>query len=184
MSALLDNMIAYKVIKMLVTPFAATDAYKYGIIDAHGNVLRKSNTLTTTLEREAYNYLTRLVFNVKKLLAKLPNNQSKLQSMAGALFLVKECYDNNIKTTSLMEARFNKILEHMNNGVVLVEEEIAITQYLKTLSEEGVGGGVGAALSAAPANIAGEKVSTDVPKLLNNKVKKYKEINRRTAPVK
>jgi hypothetical protein len=177
MSRIVDNLIAYKVIHKLLTPFAATDAYKFGIIDAHGNILKKYNNLTTTAEKDAYTYLDRLVFNMKRILNKIPNAEHNLKGMTAAMWLVKECYENKIRTTSLMEARFNKIMEHMNNGVVLVEEEILVS---KVLSEEGVGA---AGLSAAPANVTGSSVSTDVPKLLANKTKKYKAINRRSAPV-
>jgi hypothetical protein len=189
MTAIVDNLIAFKVLHKLVTPFIDTDAYKYGIIDAHGNVLRKSNTLTTAAEKDAYTYLDRLVFNLKKIIAKLPAGSSHLQNMTAALFLVKEYQENKIRTTSLMEARLRKILEHMNNGIVLVEEEILVSKYMQ-LSEDGGGaggaGGAGAGggvASAVPANVTGDRVSTNTPKLLNTKIKKYKEINRRSAPV-
>ena len=36
-----DAFIAYKFIKILVTPFEETDAYKLGIIDANGKILKK-----------------------------------------------------------------------------------------------------------------------------------------------
>ena len=41
MSRAIDLLITYRVIKMLVTPFDNTDAYKLGIIDKNGKVLRK-----------------------------------------------------------------------------------------------------------------------------------------------
>ena len=40
MSRLIDLLITYRVIKMLITPFEKTDAYKYNIIDKN-KVLRK-----------------------------------------------------------------------------------------------------------------------------------------------
>ena len=40
MSAL-DIFVAYKFIKILTTPFKKTDAYKLGIIDDEGKVLKK-----------------------------------------------------------------------------------------------------------------------------------------------
>ena len=46
MGRAIDLLITYRVIKMLVTPFEKTDAYKYGIIDKNGKVLRKNKTLT------------------------------------------------------------------------------------------------------------------------------------------
>ena len=39
-----DLLIAYRVIKMLVTPFEKQPAFKYGIIDKDGKVLRKYRT--------------------------------------------------------------------------------------------------------------------------------------------
>ena len=36
-----DLLIAYRVIKMLVTPFNKQPAFKYGIIDKDGKVLKK-----------------------------------------------------------------------------------------------------------------------------------------------
>ncbi len=39
MSRAIDLLITYRVIKMLVTPFDRTDAYKLGIIDKNGKVL-------------------------------------------------------------------------------------------------------------------------------------------------
>ena len=40
-----DLIITYRVIKLLVTPFNRQEAYKYGIIDDKGKVLRKFKTL-------------------------------------------------------------------------------------------------------------------------------------------
>jgi hypothetical protein len=44
-SRAIDLLIAYRVIKLLVTPFEKTDAFKQGIIDKDGNVLKKYRTL-------------------------------------------------------------------------------------------------------------------------------------------
>ena len=40
-----DLVITYRVIKLLVTPFNKQEAFKQGIIDKDGNVLRKYRTL-------------------------------------------------------------------------------------------------------------------------------------------
>ena len=66
-----DLLIAYRVIKMLVTPFDRQDAFKYGIIDKDGKVLKKYNTLKGTNEKRAYTMLHRFVFNLKRILAKV-----------------------------------------------------------------------------------------------------------------
>ena len=172
MSAIVDNLIAYRVLYMLVTPFVDTDAYKLGIIDANGKNLKKSSTLKTNQEKDAYSYLHRLVFNMKKILGKLPGGDSSLKNIVAALFLVKEYNQSKDRTTSLMEQRFMKVLEKVNEGVVLVEEEIELKKFLKQMEEEG----------GAPTNsTAGAAVSE--PKIDKKNIKKYQFMNRRKKVV-
>ena len=42
MSRVIDAVIAYRVLKLLVTPFNKTKAFELGIIDDKGKVLKKS----------------------------------------------------------------------------------------------------------------------------------------------
>jgi hypothetical protein len=53
-----DLVITYRVIKLLVTPFNRQEAFKYGIIDKDGKVLRKYRTLKTTAEKKSYTIFT------------------------------------------------------------------------------------------------------------------------------
>lgn len=80
----------YKFVKLLVTPFNKTEAYKLGIIDEKGNYLKKQKDLVNTQERMASNIFTRLVWNIKKLIEKVPFGKSTLGSLTAALFLLKE----------------------------------------------------------------------------------------------
>lgn len=173
-SRLIDNLIAYRILYMLVTPFVDTKAYKLGIIDDKGKNLRKTSTLKTSEERDAYTYLNRLVFNMKKILGKLPGGDSRLKNLVAALFLVKEYYEAKDRTTSLMEDRFMRVLDRVNEGVVLVEEEIEIKQFLSKIQEEGEGG-------APINNTAGASVNE--PKIGKSNIKKYQKLTRRTKPV-
>lgn len=66
-----DLVITYRVIKLLVTPFNKQEAFKQGIIDKDGNVLRKFRTLKTTAEKKSYTILHRFVFNLKRILSKV-----------------------------------------------------------------------------------------------------------------
>ena len=43
-----DLVITYRVIKLLVTPFEQQEAFRLGIIDKDGNVLKKYRTLKST----------------------------------------------------------------------------------------------------------------------------------------
>ena len=53
MSRIIDNLIAYRILSMMVTNFQDTKAYKLGIIDKTGKVLRKSSSLKKTEEKDA-----------------------------------------------------------------------------------------------------------------------------------
>ena len=45
MSKTVDNIIAYRIISMLVKPFKDTDAFKDGISDERGKILKNSHDL-------------------------------------------------------------------------------------------------------------------------------------------
>ena len=77
---------AFKFVRLLVTPWRNTKAYKMGLVDRRGNVIRKPST---SQEKLAYSVFNRLVFNIKRLLEKLPGG-STIGSYASALYLLKE----------------------------------------------------------------------------------------------
>jgi hypothetical protein len=85
-----DLILVYQFIKRLSLPFEETEAYKLGIIDSDGKNIKPSRTFKSREEKNAYGYFDRLVFNVKKLIEKLPGGKSRLASYAAALFLIKE----------------------------------------------------------------------------------------------
>jgi hypothetical protein len=144
---------------MLVTNFEDTEAYKLGIIDKKGKNIRKANTLQTSKERDAYTYLNRLVFNMKKIINKIPSGESKMKSLVAALWLVKEQYQSGSRSTALMQEKFDNIMKLLDNRVSLVEEEILVKKFL---DEDGI------------ANVTGAAVSTDQPKIGPKEIKKYK----------
>ena len=89
MSRAIDLIITYRVVKMLVTPFEKFEAYKRGIIDANGKVLRKFREVKGS-DRKHYTMLHRFVFNLKRILKKVGLG-SRLGSFAVALaLLIKE----------------------------------------------------------------------------------------------
>ncbi len=85
-----DLFMLYQFLKRLVSPFEKWEAYKLGIIDADGNVLKKRRNLGTADERKAWGYFDILAANLKKLLAQLPGGSSKIASYAAALLLLRE----------------------------------------------------------------------------------------------
>lgn len=178
MSRILDNVIAYRVLSMLVKPFVDTDAYKLGIIDAKGKNLIKTSDFKTEEQRDSYTYLHRLVFNMKKIINKLPGGDSKLKSLVTALFLIKEYYESNSRSTSLMAERYESL---MKMDLVLAEETVLVEKYISKLNEDGGGGGPagggGGAASGGPANVTGTMVSTDIPVPKKKDLDKYKKTN-------
>jgi len=166
MARFVDNVIAYRILSMLVKNFNDTQAYKLGIIDDKGKVLKKASQLKTSQERDAYTYLHRLVFNMKRIINRLPGGESKLKSMVTALFLIKEYYESNNRTTSLMEDRYKSLMEM---DLYLMEEELVVEKYIKDMEED------------APANAIGAAVSTDRPVVRKKDLKKYQMMNRRNG---
>jgi hypothetical protein len=162
MSRIVDNLIAYRILSMLVTPFEDTKAYKLGIIDKTGKNLKKASTLKTTEEKDSYTYLHRLVFNMKKIINKI-GGENKLKSLVAALWLVKEHYESGNRSTALMEEKYKRILETVNNDVVLVEEEIAVRKFFEE----------------APVNATGAAVSTNEPVIKKKDIKKYQIMAKR-----
>src|SRR5210317_681722 len=94
-SRLIDTLITYRIVKLLVAPFEKQEAFKQGIIDKDGKVLKKNRDLKTEKEKKAYTYLHRFVFNLKRILKRVGLG-SKLGSFAVALALLlkeKNQYD-------------------------------------------------------------------------------------------
>ena len=85
-----DLFYAFRFLKLLVTPFEKTKAFELGIIDKEGTVLKKAVDRTTTDEKSAFTVFHRLVFNLKKLIGKVPGGKSVVARYGAALFLIKE----------------------------------------------------------------------------------------------
>ena len=94
-----DLVYTFRFLKLLITSFDDTEAYKLGLIDEKGKRVKKPETSD---ERAAYTPFHRLVFNIKKLIAKAPGGSTKIASYAAALYLLKEKY--NVTDKQLKEA--------------------------------------------------------------------------------
>ena len=86
---MVDAFIAYKFIKILVVPWKETDAFKLGIIDEKGTVLKKRKELRTGEEKKAYTIIHTLVWKVKRILEKIQIGKSRLGSLAAAMWFLK-----------------------------------------------------------------------------------------------
>lgn len=95
MGRLVDLFVTYRFIKLLVTPFNKQDAFNYGIIDDKG--YRTEKEIQTPEEKASYTILHKLIFNIKRLMGKVPGLGSRLGTYAAALFLLKDTFKEQIE---------------------------------------------------------------------------------------
>ena len=100
MSRVIDALIAYRVLKLLVTPFNKTKAFEFGIIDDKGKVLKKSKEIKDPKERNAYTLLIRFVFNLKRLLVKVGVRGPLGSAAAAAIAFFKEQSGDQLSDTA------------------------------------------------------------------------------------
>ena len=100
MSRVIDALIAYRVLKLLVTPFNRTKAFEFGIIDDKGKVLKKSKEIKDPKERNAYTLLIRFVFNLKRLLGKVGVRGPLGSAAAAAIAFFKEQSGDQLSDTA------------------------------------------------------------------------------------
>ncbi len=117
-----DLVITYRVVKLLVTPFNKQEAFKYGIIDKDGKVLRKYRTLKTTAEKKSYTILHRFVFNLKRILQKVGLG-GRLGTFAVALATLLREDKNYVEHKSLIESAVISYLKETNQYDNLLNEE-------------------------------------------------------------
>ena len=117
MGRAIDLFVTYRFLRLLTTPFEKTDAYKFGIIDDKGNRIKKPNSskpaveLNTSELKNSYTILHKLVFNIKKLFAKVPGLRTKVGTYAAALFLLKDTFREQVEDPDMFEKQFMKYLK-------------------------------------------------------------------------
>ena len=120
MGRAVDLSVTYRFVGVLATPVEDTDAFKLGIIDEKGNRIRKPKStkpaveLATTELKNAYTILHKLVFNIKKIFAKVPGLRTKVGTYAAALFLLKDTFKESVNDPDMFEKEFVKFLKENN----------------------------------------------------------------------
>ena len=72
-----DLVYTFRFLTLLVTPFEKTEAFKLGLVDEKGKKLKKAQSAD---EKNAYTPFHRLVFNIKRLMSKVPGGASSIAS--------------------------------------------------------------------------------------------------------
>ena len=140
---------AYQFLTKLTTPFEKTEAYKLGIIDKNGKVLKKRSTLKSQEEKNAYTITDTMIFNLKKLLGKVPGGRTRFATFAAALFLLKEDLTyRHYQDQSFLQEEFFKFMKTDEKDVQLVREQITLRE--KYLDELDAGSGNIASIGVGP----------------------------------
>lgn len=111
---LIDLYLVYQFLRRLATPFEEWDAYKLGVIDAEGNILKKKDQRKTQEEKDSLRTYDLMILKLKKLLAKVPGGSSKLASYAAALWLIREWNhfsDSSTLTEDISEEVLNESID-------------------------------------------------------------------------
>ena len=136
----------YQFLTKLVKPFKETDAFKLGIIDEKGKVLKKRSSLRTKEEKESYTLTDTMIFNLKKLLEKIPGGRTKFASFAAALFLLKEDLKyRHYHDLSFLQEEFFKFMKISENEINYLREQIETrSEHLNEMYKEDLSAGSGA----------------------------------------
>lgn len=169
---MIDLYLVYQFIKRLVTPFDQWAAFKAGIIDDKGNIIKKPRDRSSR-DKDAFGKFDLMVLKLKKLMAKIPGGQTKLASYAAALWLIKEGNEN--ADEALME---EQLLSYMN----YITETTDVNTKFNMMFEDGEGGGI--VNSAGSGNIQGIGVGPKgEPGLRPKQMNKYKKGNQAGTPI-
>lgn len=108
-----DLYFLFSFLKRLTTPFEKTKAYQLGIIDKNGKNLIKKRDFETQEQKDAYTMMDTLIFNLKKLLGKVPGGKSRIASYAAALLLLREEKNLSLLKEEVLEEEFMILYEDM-----------------------------------------------------------------------
>ena len=123
----------YKFLRILTTPWEKSEAFKLGIVDDNGKILKKKRVLKTAEEKESYTMMHRLVWKLKRLMEKVPFGKSRLASYAAALWLIKE---NKFQGTDeqLQESFLSFLETNWKNDALILKENYEGDMDKKTFS--------------------------------------------------
>ena len=110
----IDLFVAYRFLRILTTPWEDQEAYKLGIIDKDGKLLRKLILSRQRKRKKSFTLLHRLVFNLKRILHKVPGVRTKIGTYATALFLLKQHFADQVEEEDTIENAFTGWL--IDNG--------------------------------------------------------------------
>lgn len=130
-SRAVDLYYSYRFLKIMTTPWNKMEAFEHGIVDEKGKLLIKVKDQSSE-QLKHFTTFHRLVFNIKRILEKIPFGRSKIGSYAAALFLLKE-------ETDMSEDAILDVLKRMEIDFTLEESVNTMFAGQYILSEDAFG---------------------------------------------
>lgn len=142
-----DTFYAFRFLRLLTTKWTDTGAFELGLIDKNGKIIRNPKN---SKERSKYNIFHRLVFNIKRLINKVPLGRSTIASYLTALYLIKEktgiseeeilsvineAYDTDISISDLLFE--SEEIEYLNEGEYVLNKDVALPFTGELLAKKG-----------------------------------------------
>ena len=129
-----DLYAALRFLRLLTTRWEDTNAFKVGIIDADGKQLIKGRDVPSE-HKKYYTLFHRLVFNIKRLLQKVPIvGKSILLNYASALLLLKEHL--GIESDEEFKQILDEYIPNFINTTEELDEQVSISR--RMILKEGI----------------------------------------------
>lgn len=130
-SSIVDLLISYKFTQIIATPWTEMAAYKLGIIDESGRILKPRATLKTTEEKNAYpSVFYTLTWNIKRLielnspcLLGKGINMVNRPEVAIRTLLLKECCGGDVTDPKLIETLVSDELNRRGYDPMAINED-------------------------------------------------------------
>ena len=125
-STAMDLYFVYKFAKFIAMEWTDWPAYKLGIIDDEGNVIKRKREGME--ERANYTLFHRLLRKLKQLLERVPGMKGKLGKAVAAYFLFKEGMEKHGADGKLLDEGF---IDYINDNMTMKE-----SMQIKTLMNQ------------------------------------------------
>jgi hypothetical protein len=158
-SSITDTFYALRFLRILTMPWEKTGAFKVGLIDENGKLIKKPESRE---EKTSYTLFHRLVYNIRRTFNGLPGPLSrKIANYATALFLIREHYELSDAFAEEVDKRLNLarrgnievVLEnvlHENQIPVATCLGVSVTSVMANNMLEDIGAGTNTTTSLAP----------------------------------
>lgn len=106
MSTSIDTAIVTRIIYLLNLPYTTWPAYKYGIIDKDGKIIKEAKT---PAEKDAWTPLHKLVHKLRTLIAMVPGGKTQAATLLLSLAAISESLDLEETESNMLFSAVNEM---------------------------------------------------------------------------